>query len=205
MIQIEQLKEVVSNEETLLSNVNKVFAQYNCMSIYNHSVRVANRAKELARTYNSEPEAAYQAGILHDISGVIPNHQRIKFAAANGIPVLPEEYHFPMIIHQKISKCIANEVFMVTDANVLSAIECHTTLKSGASKLDCLLFVADKLEWDQKGIPPYKQSVISSLDQSIEKAAYAYIHYLMQHKDKLKVVHPWLIAAYKELKGKYHY
>lgn len=179
MIHIEQLKEVVKKGHSLQSNVFKVFEQYHCLSIYNHSVRVAQMAEELARKYNCEPEAAYQAGLLHDISGIIPNHQRIEFARSIGIPILPEECLFPMIIHQKLSKYIADEVFMVTNPNVLSAIECHTTLKSRASLLDYLLFVADKIEWDQKGVPPYINSVFTSFDQSLEKAAFAYIHYLM--------------------------
>ncbi len=34
-----------------------------------------------------------------------------------------------MILHQKQSVCIAKELFNIKDREILSAIECHTTLK----------------------------------------------------------------------------
>ena len=34
---------------------------------------------------------------------------------------------------------------------ILKAIESHTTLRSNPSKLDMIIFIADKLAWDQPG------------------------------------------------------
>lgn len=65
------------------------------------------------------------------------------------------ERKFPMIIHQKLSRVIAKEIFKVEDEEILNAICCHTTLRKHATKMDLVLFVADKIEWDQKGTPPY--------------------------------------------------
>lgn len=104
-----------------------------------------------------------------------------------------------MIIHQKLSRVIAEELFGIRDQNVLSAVECHTTLKPGASLMDKVLFVADKLAWDQPGVPPYREEMISRLEVSLDEAAFAYIHYLWRQRERLKVVHPWLEAAYDDL------
>ena len=41
------------------------------------------------------------------------------------------------------------------DEETLNAICCHTTLRKHATKMDLVLFVADKIEWDQNGTPPY--------------------------------------------------
>lgn len=41
-----------------------------------------------------------------------------------------EKYHF--LLHQRISKIIAEERFGIDDAEILSAVECHTTLKKNA-------------------------------------------------------------------------
>lgn len=107
-----------------------------------------------------------------------------------------------MIIHQKISKVIAREIFEVKDETILNAIGCHTTLHKDATRIDLVLFVADKIEWDQKGIPPYIVEVQEALEKSIEHAAFAYISYLWERRETLKVLHPWLGEAYWDLKAK---
>ena len=38
------------------------------------------------------------------------------------------------------------------------------------------------------------------LEKSLEHAAFAYISYLWDRKDKLKVLHPWLEESYWQLK-----
>ncbi|ASL65211.1 hypothetical protein SAMN04488573_1011735 [Bacillus sp. 5mfcol3.1] len=106
-----------------------------------------------------------------------------------------------MIIHQKLSRVIAKEIFKVENEEILNAICCHTTLRKYATKMDLVLFVADKIEWDQNGTPPYLIEIKKGLEKSLEKAAFVYISYLWERKDTLKVIHPWLEEAYWDLKG----
>lgn len=70
------------------------------------------------------------------------------------------------------------------------------------SQLDLVLFVADKIEWDQAGTPPYLPSLLRGLDQSLEHAAFCYLSYLWEQRDKLRVLHPWLAAAYQWLSSR---
>ena len=104
-----------------------------------------------------------------------------------------------MILHQKLSTVIASQVFKVTDAAVLSAIGCHTTLKAGASDLDKVLFVADKLQWDGVGEAPYSSQLRAGLARSLDEAAFAYLDYLWQGRQLLRSVHPWMVAAHHQL------
>ena len=97
---------------------------------------------------------------------------------------------------------MAKEIWNISNEDILSAIGCHTTLKREYAQLDLLLFVADKIKWDQKGDPEYLDEVISGLDISLEHGAYAYIKHLVDNKSNLKVVHPWLIEAYDSLRAK---
>lgn len=163
---------------------------------------MAEEARRLANPFGVDGWAAETAGLLHDVSAVFPNRERIKTAQALDIHVLPEEERFPMILHQKISRVMAEQIFDVADKGVLSAIECHTTLKANASKLDLVLFVADKIEWDQSGVPPYLPVLKEQLPVSLEHAAYSYIQYLWAHKDTLKVIHPRLLETYRDLTQK---
>ena len=164
-----------------------------------HVIDVADEAVRLATMFGVSQRQAELAGLLHDISAVIPNEQRVQAARDLDIELLPEEESFPMIVHQKLSVPIARELFSVTDAEVLSAIECHTTLKADPSMLDKVLFVADKIAWDQPGRPPYLDDLLAALDESLDQAALVYLNFLWAQREQLRVVHPWMVAAREHL------
>lgn len=163
-----------------------------------HCRLVAAKADELAARFGVDAAAAEQAGWLHDVSAVFPVDERVEAAEALGLDVLPEERAVPLIIHQKLSAVMGWELFGVTDAAVLSAVGCHTTLKAGASRLDKVVFLADKLAWDRKGQPPFTAAVSAALESSLDAAALAYQQYMVD-SGKMKVVHPWMRASYQEL------
>ncbi|MDR0263207.1 MAG: bis(5'-nucleosyl)-tetraphosphatase (symmetrical) YqeK [Sphingobacterium sp.] len=170
-----------------------------CPETAEHCMRVGEMARKIAVQYDADPDAAEIAGYLHDISAVYPNDVRIEVSRELGIEVLPEEELFPMIIHQKISKEMAKDLFQIRDQEILDAVGCHTTLKKDSTLLDKVLFVADKIEWDQSGTPPYLLQIVMQLDRSLDHAAFAYIHFLWEQRENLRVVHPWLRDAYFEL------
>ncbi|SFC41596.1 putative HD superfamily hydrolase of NAD metabolism [Bacillus sp. 491mf] len=181
-------------------DIQRLLEQYNKPHTYEHSVRVANEAKRIAKRFELDEAAAAIAGYLHDISAIIPNDQRIQVAEQMQIEVLQEERIFPMIIHQKLSKRIANDIFKVENETILDAIGFHTTLRKNATPLDMVLFVADKIEWDQSGTPSYITEIKEALELSLEHASFAYISFLWEQKESLKVIHPWLRDAYFDLK-----
>ena len=174
---------------------------HDCPRTAFHSAEVAAEASRIAATVGVEPACVAQAGWLHDISAVIPAEARVAVAEALDIPILPEERALPMILHQKLSVILARDLFDVTDTAVLSAIGCHTTLKAGASALDKVVFVADKLAWDQPGEPPYRAALEAALAQSLDAAVCVYLCYLWERRASLAVVHPWLAAAHAHFCG----
>lgn len=173
----------------------------NCPKTAEHCLDVGTEARKIALLFDVDPQAAEIAGWLHDISAVIPINERIAVSMDLEIEILPEEEVFPMIIHQKISRVMAREIFMIMDIEILEAVACHTTLRAKSTLLDKVLFVADKIAWDQNGDPPYIQELNKNLNKSITHAAFSYINYLWERKDTLKVVHPWVKEAYEDLKG----
>lgn len=162
-----------------------------------HCLQVAELAREFALQFDVNPNQAQLAGWLHDCSAVIPSIQRLQTARLWGVEVLPEEAANPLTLHQKLSVVIAQSIFKVEDPAVLSAIGCHTTLKAGASRLDKVVFLADKLAWDQVGVPPYLSAMQSGAVRSLDAAALAYLDYL--NVLKLGDLHPWAAAARAEL------
>ncbi|HDR7518140.1 bis(5'-nucleosyl)-tetraphosphatase (symmetrical) YqeK [Bacillus mobilis] len=182
------------------NDIKAFLLKYSKEVTYKHSIRVANEARKIAITYHVNEEKAAIAAYLHDISAIFPNEERVAVAEQFRIEILQEEREFPMIIHQKLSRIIAKEIFKVDDEEILNAINCHTTLRKHATKMDLVLFVADKIEWDHNGTPPYLVEVKKGLEKSLEHAAFSYISYLWDRKDTLKVLHPWLDDAYWQLK-----
>jgi HD superfamily phosphohydrolase YqeK len=164
-----------------------------------HCAAVAAAAGEIARSFDVPVDLAVQAGWLHDVSSVWRNEERLAVSEALGLEILPEERAAPFILHQKLSVVLAVEVFSVSDPGVLSAIGCHTTLKSGASVLDQVVFVADKLAWDQPGEAPYHSEMKVALTTSLKDACRVYLCYLWSQRSSLAVLHPWTLAAIKDL------
>ena len=164
-----------------------------------HCQCVAIQAEKLAHQFGVSEARAKTAGWLHDVSTVIPDEKRIQVALDYGVDVVPEERKLPMIVHQKLSALLARDFFGITEAGVLSAISCHTTLKKDASPLDKIVFVADKVAWDQEEQPPYLVELLSALEHSLDEAAFVYLDYLWQRRKTLPVLHPWVKEAHQQL------
>ena len=183
----------------LTKDVESFLEMHACTETFEHVRTVAKQARELAPRFFGKAEDAFCAGLLHDISAVFPNEDRLKVAAELDLEILPEEKICPAILHQKISQVIASEIFEITDENILSAIGCHTTLKKDASVLDKIIFISDKIKWDKQYKAPYLDDVLKALEISLDEACFCYLNYLWQQKEKLAVIHPWLATAHEQL------
>ncbi|MBN1248958.1 MAG: bis(5'-nucleosyl)-tetraphosphatase (symmetrical) YqeK [Anaerolineae bacterium] len=181
------------------ADVTRFLVARGCAATAAHCRAVAEAAVALATRFGVRADAAQAAGWLHDVSAVVPVTGRVAVAEAWGLEVLPEEAALPMILHQKLSAWMAQHYFGISDPSVIGAIGCHTTLRAGATPLDMVVFVADKIAWDQPGTPPYLAALEAALHRSLVAGACVYLSYLWQHRADLPVVHPWLAQAYGEL------
>ena len=165
-----------------------------------HCRRVAAEARRLAVRFGADPDEAEQAGWLHDVSAVIPDQDKLQAARSLEIDVLFEEEAYPPILHQKLSAALARQAFGVVHPSVLSAIGCHTTLKAGASRLDKIVFIADKIAWDGGGDAPAREKILVGLQQSLDLGVFIHLQELWQRRERLPCVHPWFVEAYREFK-----
>jgi predicted HD superfamily hydrolase involved in NAD metabolism len=162
-----------------------------------HVKAVALEARNLAEHFGLDANAAELAGILHDIAVIVPNAERIALSRALELPVFPEEEQIPMILHQQHGRIFARDLFGIRDDRVLSAIECHTTLKANSSPLDRAVFLADKISWDQPGIPSYLNDLLAALEHGLDAGTRFFLEHLISSPNLL-VVHPWLRDAHTE-------
>ena len=124
-----------------------------------HVQEVADTCVRIAEQYGLDREKCRIAGLLHDIGAVMKPEDMVDYTISCGIPLDEAEKMYPFLLHQRVSRMFAEDVLGIKDEDILSAVECHTTLKSSPGKYDMALFIADKLSWDREGIPPYFNEV----------------------------------------------
>ncbi|MFG6358039.1 MAG: bis(5'-nucleosyl)-tetraphosphatase (symmetrical) YqeK [Acetatifactor sp.] len=188
--------EILSGD--IRADVKKLLSLNGKNSTYIHVSNVAEKNALIAETYGLDRDKCVIAGLLHDISAVIRPGDMLKYAEENGFDICDAERKYPFLLHQRLSKICAAQYFGISDADILSAIECHTTLKKDASKYDMSLFIADKLAWDREGVPPFYEEVSAALNLSLEAACLQYMQYMVAH-DMILCPHDRWTSAYEQL------
>lgn len=158
--------------------------------IAEHIAKVSAKCREIGIKYGLDESICELNGYLHDIGGIIKSEDMINFVKALGCEIYEAEEKYPFLLHQRISAILAEKLFNIKDERILSAVECHTTLKHKASSYDLALFVADKIAWDGVGIPPYYNTLVKALEHSLEKASIIYMDYIVENKMML-YPHKW--------------
>jgi predicted HD superfamily hydrolase involved in NAD metabolism len=164
-----------------------------------HVLKVAETAMRMAQRWGLEEGCVSQAALLHDVSAIMRPSDMLLYAQEQNWPLSECETAHPFLLHQRVSRAMAEKLFHIRDERVLSPIECHTTLRPGCDRYDLTLFLADKLAWDQDGAPPYEALVTRAMEKSPGDAALTYIEYALKNGLILEP-HPDLLAAQAYLK-----
>ena len=139
--------------DTVIKNqfysVDKVVSLYD-LKRYQHALSVAQLSYEMAQKNNVEPWKAYLAGYLHDVAKLYAKTDEGRDTMKRVFP----EYAFmsPWSWHQFLGAYLSRTRFKIKDEEILHAIEFHTTGSGRMSKLDMIVYCADKLDprrgWD---------------------------------------------------------
>ncbi len=168
---------------------------------FEHVLNVSRVCRDIAARFGLDARACEAAGLLHDISAVITPADMLACVQSRRLPLCEAELRHNFLLHQRVSRMIALKYFGVSDENILLAIECHTTLREGASPCDMALFIADKLAWDQEGTPPFYEDVSAALDRSLEAACLTYMDFMVD-SGRLLCPHVNWTAAHRWLREK---
>ncbi|GAA5534717.1 bis(5'-nucleosyl)-tetraphosphatase (symmetrical) YqeK [Deinococcus aluminii] len=180
----------------LVYDVDTLLAAHGRERIREHIPRVAREARRLAGRFGVNPDRAEAAALLHDLGGIFERGGMVDLCLSLGLPMEPEERQVPMLLHAKLSEVLARELYGVKDAGVLQAIRFHTTLHGAPTPLDEVVFLADKLEWDQGGVPPYHADLTRALDGGLQAAARWMLAWMATPEARLLLPHPDLKAAW---------
>lgn len=170
-------------------DIRNYFIKFHNLDTYLHTLDVIEELFFIKNKYNLMVEGSEVAAYCHDLGRVVKKEDIIKFCSINYIEVTEEEKLLPTILHQKISRYLAENVFGIKDNRILNAIRYHTTSRNNPSNIEIEVFLADKLSWNEDGYNELVNGIRDSLKVSKEKAMLYYLTYLSNMKDKMKLYH----------------
>ncbi len=185
-----------------MDSIKNKYISHNQQETLHHVEEVADIAVRLAKVYDLDVEKVRIAALLHDISAVITPQQMYETAKKHGLQIDPAEEKYHALLHQRISKIIAQEDYEITDSDILHAVECHTTLKKNAGTFDKIIFIADKISRDANMISQYDNLLQNNSEDLLNEACYLFIKHQIDN-GLLAYAHQWLLDAYKELQLKH--
>lgn len=152
---------------------------------YNHSLRVAKTASNLAKIYGLDEEKAYLAGVLHDCAKY--NEKKYIDKLDIDISNYPVSSETDPVLHSFLGAELAKKVYNINDEDLLSAISFHTTGKANMSKLEKIIFIADAIEpaRDFKGIEDIRKESVVNLDETMLMLLDSSIKFLISKKSTI--------------------
>ena len=182
----------------MLETIRACYPEHHREKTLRHVEEVAATSVRLAGIHGLETAKVTLAAMLHDISVIMTPQEMYETAVRRKLPLDPAEEKYHFLLHQRMSRIIAQERFGVEDEEILSAVECHTTLKKNAGTYDQVLFISDKISWDQEGHPPYYDVLKRMAAESLDEACRFYILYQLDH-GLLLMPHRWILEACEDL------
>lgn len=147
---------------------------------YAHVENVAAAAGALARRFGADENKALLAGWLHDIVKEQSKEQLLQLMEQDAIIAKSTRQRPLPVWHGPCAVIYAKHRLGVTDPEVLSAIECHTTGKANMSTLDKVVFLADVISAERSfpGVGKIRELAATDLDAAVIAAMEENIVYL---------------------------
>ena len=166
---------------------------------YEHSLGVADTAAMLAERFGADVEKARVAGLLHDCAREYKTEDLASEAARRSIDCGEVERAMPLLLHAYVGARRAQEVYGVTDPEILQAIWRHTVGGEHMTTLDKIVYFADMIE-PQRDYPEVdalrELSRTASLDTMALAGLSQSILFVLQTG---RLIHPATVAARNEL------
>jgi len=113
---------------------------------YEHTLRVADTAEDLALVHDLDTDLARLAALLHDAAREMRPEEFLNLADKWHLQVGDPERESPKLLHGPVAAELAKRELGVDDEEVLEAVRTHTTGRPGMGPLALVLYVADKIE-----------------------------------------------------------
>lgn len=117
---------------------------------YEHTLRVARVAHNLAHLHGYNSKKAVVAALLHDCAKNYTEHHLIHECEKHNLKLSHAEKDNPELLHAKVGAIIAKEHYHIDDSDILNAIRYHTTGRPNMSVLEKIVYISDYIEPKRK-------------------------------------------------------
>jgi predicted HD superfamily hydrolase involved in NAD metabolism len=185
------------------ADVQRFYRTVDRLDTLDHVRRVATAAEDMATRLGADRAAANLAALAHDLAAVVPVSEMPTVSEAMGLQIGEAGWAIPQLLHGPIAAAALLAKLYVRDQDVLNAVRYHSTLRAGASTLEKIVFVADKLAYDPTS--PHGGDYVPALRaaSSLDEAVLVYLSFLQANVSRYGwVMHPNAVAAHEELAGR---
>lgn len=149
---------------------------------YIHTLGVEKMAVRLAQIHGEDVPKARQAALLHDIAKEMPVAQQLQLCKKHGIMPQYSGDVQKRVLHADAGAVIAQAEFGMPP-DICDAIRYHSTGRAGMSRLEKIIFVADKIEENRRfdDIPPIRAQAMEDLDGAAAQVLRQTLEALKRH------------------------
>jgi nicotinate-nucleotide adenylyltransferase len=173
---------------------------------YEHSLGAHEKAVELAEKFRlpgEERERAAIAGLLHDAAKLMGPDELLAYCDRFSLPVEAIDRQTPQTLHPFVGAELVREAFDLHDEDTLNAIRFHTTGRAGMSRVEKIVYIADKIEGNTRN-PLYIQRMTAPLDFRKAWSLDLTMLYILDSTiqfliEKHQVIHPRTLEARNDL------
>ena len=149
---------------------------------YKHSISVGSYAAQYAKLIGADPKKAWVTGCLHDITKGWSNEKHRQYLKSKKIDSkLLENYE----LHSLTGYYWIKDEYKLDDPEILNAVLRHTTLALELSKMDKIIFAADKICHGRKhpGIQKDRELLAKDFDAGFKKIV-SVIYKILQESNR---------------------
>lgn len=164
---------------------------------YDHTLRVAQTASQLAKIYNESSIRTELAALLHDYAKCKHENELKQYIIEHRLPADLLEFN-KELWHGPVAAHIMKHQYNIDDKDVLHAIQYHTTGRAKMSRLELIIFVADYIEPGRSfpGVVEVRNEAKKNLHGAAWMALRNTIPFLIEKK---ACIHPDTFHAYNDL------
>ncbi|MEN6326850.1 MAG: bis(5'-nucleosyl)-tetraphosphatase (symmetrical) YqeK [Syntrophomonas sp.] len=162
---------------------------------FQHSLDVAQVARDLARNYGVDSEKAYLTGILHDYAKGIPGPELLAIAEQNQLLEAEVEREVPDLLHAPVGALLLQKELNLHDENIIQAVKLHTLGSPRMNDLDKIIYLADMIEpgRDYPAMQRLSCLAFRELDEAMLFGIESTIKYCLEAK---RMLHPRTIEVW---------
>ncbi|MEG2353689.1 MAG: bis(5'-nucleosyl)-tetraphosphatase (symmetrical) YqeK [Clostridium sp.] len=136
---------------------------------FNHCIGVYETCKKLAHYYGADEEKSALAGLVHDCAKHMRADKMIALLESHGEEITLEVKNNIQVMHGYAGAYLAEEIFEISDEDILNAVKYHVTGRENMSLLEKIVFIADYIEpgRDFLGVEEARVLAYEDLDKAL--------------------------------------